>query len=101
MWFSPKRRAHSFKHVQEFHGLRAVRFEHVVLASSPRALVVPPILHTLACLSWLTYQRRCFGTMRDCQGATGMLIRGVEVPGMAFWHDSGSSRRNGQSDSWR
>eukprot|EP00959_Pyramimonas_sp_CCMP1952_P018720 395567-Pyramimonas_sp.AAC.1 len=29
-----------------------------------------------------------------------MLTRGVEVPGMAFWHDPGSSRRNSQVDPW-
>eukprot|EP00959_Pyramimonas_sp_CCMP1952_P097894 2045844-Pyramimonas_sp.AAC.1 len=30
-----------------------------------------------------------------------MLILRVEVLGMAFWHDSGSSRRNSQVDPWR
>eukprot|EP00959_Pyramimonas_sp_CCMP1952_P331650 6944725-Pyramimonas_sp.AAC.1 len=30
-----------------------------------------------------------------------MLIRCVEVPGTAFWHDSGLSRRNGPVDPWR
>eukprot|EP00959_Pyramimonas_sp_CCMP1952_P323811 6776946-Pyramimonas_sp.AAC.1 len=28
------------------------------------------------------------------EGATVTMIRGVEVPGMAFRHDSGLSRRN-------
>eukprot|EP00959_Pyramimonas_sp_CCMP1952_P396385 8305037-Pyramimonas_sp.AAC.1 len=30
-----------------------------------------------------------------------MFIRDVEVPRMAFWHDSGSSKRNNQVDPWR
>eukprot|EP00959_Pyramimonas_sp_CCMP1952_P344257 7210259-Pyramimonas_sp.AAC.1 len=36
-----------------------------------------------------------------CEGAAVTLIRGVDVPRVAFWHDSGSSRRNCQVDSWR
>eukprot|EP00959_Pyramimonas_sp_CCMP1952_P343715 7199761-Pyramimonas_sp.AAC.1 len=43
----------------------------------------------------------CFGMIRQCQGATITLIRGVEVPGIVFWHGSGSSGRNNQVDSWR
>eukprot|EP00959_Pyramimonas_sp_CCMP1952_P179308 3748714-Pyramimonas_sp.AAC.1 len=39
--------------------------------------------------------------MSDCQGATVTSIRGVEVPGMMFWHDSDSSRLNSDDDSWR
>eukprot|EP00959_Pyramimonas_sp_CCMP1952_P129156 2700832-Pyramimonas_sp.AAC.1 len=30
-----------------------------------------------------------------------MLIRGVEIPEMALWYDSGSSRRSSQVDTWR
>eukprot|EP00959_Pyramimonas_sp_CCMP1952_P401880 8420915-Pyramimonas_sp.AAC.1 len=30
-----------------------------------------------------------------------MLIRGIEVPKMALWHDSGSSRRRSQVDTQR
>eukprot|EP00959_Pyramimonas_sp_CCMP1952_P287263 6007472-Pyramimonas_sp.AAC.1 len=29
------------------------------------------------------------------------LMRGVEVQGVAFWHDSGSSRRSSHVDPWR
>eukprot|EP00959_Pyramimonas_sp_CCMP1952_P023889 500861-Pyramimonas_sp.AAC.1 len=35
------------------------------------------------------------------EGATVTLTRGVAIPGMAFWHDSRSSRRNNQADPWR
>eukprot|EP00959_Pyramimonas_sp_CCMP1952_P442812 9269947-Pyramimonas_sp.AAC.1 len=42
-----------------------------------------------------------FGTIPDCQGATLPMIRGVEVPGLVFWHGSGPSRRNRQVDTWR
>eukprot|EP00959_Pyramimonas_sp_CCMP1952_P119997 2508960-Pyramimonas_sp.AAC.1 len=41
------------------------------------------------------------GRIQEHEGATVTLIRGVEVPGMAFRHDSGSSRRNSQVDPWR
>eukprot|EP00959_Pyramimonas_sp_CCMP1952_P359905 7535763-Pyramimonas_sp.AAC.1 len=47
------------------------------------------------------HQKRCIGTTYGCQGASVTLIRGVEVPGMAFRHDSGSSRRNSKITSWR
>eukprot|EP00959_Pyramimonas_sp_CCMP1952_P091099 1907080-Pyramimonas_sp.AAC.1 len=30
-------------------------------------------------LPWLTHQKWCFGGVRDCQGETVTLIRGVEV----------------------
>eukprot|EP00959_Pyramimonas_sp_CCMP1952_P448904 9399832-Pyramimonas_sp.AAC.1 len=43
----------------------------------------------------------CFGKTYGYNGATGTLIRGVEVLGTAFWHDSGSSRRNSHVDPWR
>eukprot|EP00959_Pyramimonas_sp_CCMP1952_P381136 7986121-Pyramimonas_sp.AAC.1 len=33
-------------------------------------------------VGWLTSQKQCCGTMQDCQEATIMLIRGVELPGM-------------------
>eukprot|EP00959_Pyramimonas_sp_CCMP1952_P215477 4508084-Pyramimonas_sp.AAC.1 len=39
--------------------------------------------------------------IHDFAGATVTMIRGVEVPGMAFWRDSGSSRRNSQVHPWR
>eukprot|EP00959_Pyramimonas_sp_CCMP1952_P321238 6722388-Pyramimonas_sp.AAC.1 len=35
------------------------------------------------------------------EGATVTLVRGVEIPGTAFWHDSGSSTRSSQVDPWR
>eukprot|EP00959_Pyramimonas_sp_CCMP1952_P043454 908760-Pyramimonas_sp.AAC.1 len=38
---------------------------------------------------------------QDFEGAAVTLIRGVKIAGMAFWHDSGSSRRNSQVDPWR
>eukprot|EP00959_Pyramimonas_sp_CCMP1952_P058563 1222950-Pyramimonas_sp.AAC.1 len=34
-------------------------------------------------------------------GATVTLIRGAEVPGLAFRYESGSPRRNSQVDPWR
>eukprot|EP00959_Pyramimonas_sp_CCMP1952_P433111 9069500-Pyramimonas_sp.AAC.1 len=36
----------------------------------------------------------CFGKSQDYEGATVTWVRGVDVPGIAFWHDSGRSRRN-------
>eukprot|EP00959_Pyramimonas_sp_CCMP1952_P185309 3874776-Pyramimonas_sp.AAC.1 len=39
--------------------------------------------------------------MLDYEGATVTLIRCEEVPGLALWHHSGSSRRNSQVDPWR
>eukprot|EP00959_Pyramimonas_sp_CCMP1952_P081620 1705109-Pyramimonas_sp.AAC.1 len=39
-----------------------------------------------------------FGRMREYAGAAVTLILCVEVLGMGFWHDSGSSRRNSQVD---
>eukprot|EP00959_Pyramimonas_sp_CCMP1952_P215974 4517335-Pyramimonas_sp.AAC.1 len=42
-----------------------------------------------------------FLRVQDQEGATATLVRGAEVPGMAFWHYSGSSRRNNQIDQWR
>eukprot|EP00959_Pyramimonas_sp_CCMP1952_P356617 7468324-Pyramimonas_sp.AAC.1 len=65
MWLSPERRAHSFLNLQEFHGF-------------PRS----------------AYQKLCFGRIQDYAGATVMLILCVEIPNMAFWHDSGSSRQD-------
>eukprot|EP00959_Pyramimonas_sp_CCMP1952_P133149 2783704-Pyramimonas_sp.AAC.1 len=45
-------------------------------------------------------QRSC-GRIPDYEGATVSLARRVEVPGIAFPLDSGSSRRNNQVDPWR
>eukprot|EP00959_Pyramimonas_sp_CCMP1952_P059347 1239434-Pyramimonas_sp.AAC.1 len=42
-----------------------------------------------------------FGEILDYEGAAVTLIRGVEVAGMAFWHDSGSSKHNRQVHLWR
>ena len=39
MWFSPWRRAHSFKHVQQFHGSRPAPVQNVALALAPRTFV--------------------------------------------------------------
>eukprot|EP00959_Pyramimonas_sp_CCMP1952_P359216 7521483-Pyramimonas_sp.AAC.1 len=47
------------------------------------------------------YQGGCFEKIQDYVGATVRLIRCVEVPRMAFWYESGSSRRNSQVDPWR
>eukprot|EP00959_Pyramimonas_sp_CCMP1952_P353622 7408826-Pyramimonas_sp.AAC.1 len=41
------------------------------------------------------------GQILDYAGVTVTLIRGVEMPGMAFWRDSGSTKRSSQVDSWR
>eukprot|EP00959_Pyramimonas_sp_CCMP1952_P318128 6657230-Pyramimonas_sp.AAC.1 len=35
------------------------------------------------------------------RGCNRLLIRGVGIPEMALWHDSGSSRRSNQVDPWR
>eukprot|EP00959_Pyramimonas_sp_CCMP1952_P049906 1042883-Pyramimonas_sp.AAC.1 len=52
-------------------------------------------------LQQTTYQTWRLESIQDCQGATRMLIRGVEIAGMAFLRDSGSSRCNGQVEPWR
>eukprot|EP00959_Pyramimonas_sp_CCMP1952_P340866 7139921-Pyramimonas_sp.AAC.1 len=39
-------------------------------------------------------QEWCAGTAPHRQDTTVMVIRGVEVQGMMFWHDSGSRRFN-------
>eukprot|EP00959_Pyramimonas_sp_CCMP1952_P046713 975779-Pyramimonas_sp.AAC.1 len=49
----------------------------------------------------INYQERRSGTIQDYAGATGTLIRGVEIPGMAFWRNWGSSRRNSRVDPFR
>eukprot|EP00959_Pyramimonas_sp_CCMP1952_P466801 9490559-Pyramimonas_sp.AAC.1 len=36
--------------------------------------------------------------MSDCHGAPVALIRGVEVPGMVLWRDSGSPGRKSDGD---
>eukprot|EP00959_Pyramimonas_sp_CCMP1952_P409120 8574013-Pyramimonas_sp.AAC.1 len=72
MRFSPKRRAHSFQTVQEFHGFPA---------STCQGL-------------------RC-DRIQDYVGARVMLVCFVEVPGMVGWLDSGLSRRNSQVVPWR
>eukprot|EP00959_Pyramimonas_sp_CCMP1952_P285266 5964770-Pyramimonas_sp.AAC.1 len=60
MRLSPSSAAYTrFKHLEELHG-------------SP----------------WSAYQKWCCGRALDSAGPTIMLIRGVEVPNMAFWHDS-------------
>eukprot|EP00959_Pyramimonas_sp_CCMP1952_P454604 9470167-Pyramimonas_sp.AAC.1 len=41
-------------------------------------------------------QKWCFGRIQDYAGATVMLIRGVEIPNMVLWQDSGLSRRSSQ-----
>eukprot|EP00959_Pyramimonas_sp_CCMP1952_P059969 1252851-Pyramimonas_sp.AAC.1 len=72
MLLSPQRRAHSAYGLQEFNGFQRS-----------------------------TYQKWCFGRIHDYAGAAAMLIRGVEVPKTALSHDSGSSRRSSQVDTWR
>eukprot|EP00959_Pyramimonas_sp_CCMP1952_P048793 1019291-Pyramimonas_sp.AAC.1 len=51
-------------------------------------------LHQFPEFSGLPSQEWCFGSMSDCQGAAVNSIRGVQVPGLVLWHNSGSSRRN-------
>eukprot|EP00959_Pyramimonas_sp_CCMP1952_P238887 4992021-Pyramimonas_sp.AAC.1 len=75
VWFSmvgsPLSAVHThFEHLQELHGLRAVPFQNIALALA----------------------RRTF----DYAGATDTRFLCEEVPGMALWHDSGSSKRNNQ-----
>eukprot|EP00959_Pyramimonas_sp_CCMP1952_P234942 4909160-Pyramimonas_sp.AAC.1 len=48
-------------------------------------------LHVVGSFAWLI-----LGTIHDYEGATVTIMRGVEVLGMAFRHDSGSSRRSSQ-----
>eukprot|EP00959_Pyramimonas_sp_CCMP1952_P249873 5223708-Pyramimonas_sp.AAC.1 len=86
--------------MQELHGLRAVPFQKVVLASAPRAFVYT-CCKSSYWFPWSTPQERCFGRIQDYAGATFVLLRCVEIPQMAFWHDSRSSRRSGQVDTWR
>eukprot|EP00959_Pyramimonas_sp_CCMP1952_P446637 9351974-Pyramimonas_sp.AAC.1 len=40
--------------------------------------------------AWETSQKRHLGKLSDCQSAAVTLVRGVEVPGMVFWHGAGS-----------
>eukprot|EP00959_Pyramimonas_sp_CCMP1952_P108391 2266361-Pyramimonas_sp.AAC.1 len=74
MWFSLQRRAFfpTKQHLQGCHG-------------SPES----------------SHQPWRFGNIQDHEAVIVTLSRGVEVPGMAFWHDSRSSRRNCQVDRWR
>eukprot|EP00959_Pyramimonas_sp_CCMP1952_P266506 5571515-Pyramimonas_sp.AAC.1 len=51
--------------------------------------------------TFLINRKKCFGRIPDFEGATVTMFRGGEVPGMALWHDSGSSRRNRQVHPWR
>eukprot|EP00959_Pyramimonas_sp_CCMP1952_P172732 3609451-Pyramimonas_sp.AAC.1 len=42
----------------------------------------------------------CSGRVQDYASATVTCVLCVKVLGMAFWHDSVSSRRNNQDDPW-
>eukprot|EP00959_Pyramimonas_sp_CCMP1952_P323715 6775018-Pyramimonas_sp.AAC.1 len=46
-------------------------------------------------------RERMFWKDSRLRSAAITMIRGYEVPGMALWHDSISSRRNSQFHSWR
>eukprot|EP00959_Pyramimonas_sp_CCMP1952_P419040 8777696-Pyramimonas_sp.AAC.1 len=93
------------KHKQELHGLRAGRFHHGVLALAPRAFVFCLNLQESCELKAAPVQNVVFAsalrTTQDYEGAAATLLRGAQVPGMAFWRDSGLSRRNSQVDPWR
>eukprot|EP00959_Pyramimonas_sp_CCMP1952_P177615 3712646-Pyramimonas_sp.AAC.1 len=65
MLLSPWRRAHSFLQATRFHGVPCS-----------------------------TYQTWCVGEIQNYESAELTLVRRVEVTGIPFWHDSGSSRRN-------
>eukprot|EP00959_Pyramimonas_sp_CCMP1952_P409269 8577327-Pyramimonas_sp.AAC.1 len=41
------------------------------------------------------------GEIQDYEGKPATLVRGFELPRIAFWHDSESSGRNSQVDPWR
>eukprot|EP00959_Pyramimonas_sp_CCMP1952_P398990 8360795-Pyramimonas_sp.AAC.1 len=71
----------------------------MVLALAPRTFVVT--LTTVSRIPMITYQTGRVGRIQHYAGATIMLARGVEVPKMAFLHDSGSSTRSSQVDTWR
>eukprot|EP00959_Pyramimonas_sp_CCMP1952_P229461 4797607-Pyramimonas_sp.AAC.1 len=73
MWLSPRRRSHSF--CKNTSGIRG-------LPSS-------------------TYQKLCFGRIQDYAGAKITLVLCADVLELAFWHDSGSSRRYNPVDPWR
>eukprot|EP00959_Pyramimonas_sp_CCMP1952_P438750 9185723-Pyramimonas_sp.AAC.1 len=63
--------------MQELYGLRAGGFQNVALVLTPHTFVI-----------------------QDYAGATVTSVHCVEVLRMAFWHDSGSSRRISQVDPW-
>eukprot|EP00959_Pyramimonas_sp_CCMP1952_P201686 4217648-Pyramimonas_sp.AAC.1 len=76
MWLSPPRRAHSFF----LNTCRSFTDSH------PSS----------------TLQKLCFGRIQDyAAGVTVMLVRGVKVPELTFWHGRGSSRRSSPVDPWR
>eukprot|EP00959_Pyramimonas_sp_CCMP1952_P219027 4579556-Pyramimonas_sp.AAC.1 len=64
--------------MQDFHGWRAVRFQHVVLALAPRTFL--------------------------SKSARSSRIPMVNIPAIVFWHDSGSTiwrvYANIVDDSW-
>eukprot|EP00959_Pyramimonas_sp_CCMP1952_P334610 7007241-Pyramimonas_sp.AAC.1 len=85
----------------------ATRFQNVVLAFAPRSVGLNNFrkftgaahkLQDFHGSQWSTYHTGCFGRTQDCEGATVTLSRGVDDPGMVFWQDSGSSRRNSLVD---
>eukprot|EP00959_Pyramimonas_sp_CCMP1952_P466443 9489954-Pyramimonas_sp.AAC.1 len=83
----------------KLHQFKAVHFQTVVLALVPRTLVLN-ICKSFAGIPWSTCQKLCSGMTQGCQGPAVALIRGVDVPGTVFWHDTGSPRRNSPVDSW-
>eukprot|EP00959_Pyramimonas_sp_CCMP1952_P270881 5662978-Pyramimonas_sp.AAC.1 len=105
-WFSKRdsrvNAAHiRFAHVQEFRGLAATRFQNVVLALAPRPFVVRvTLMHEFHGSPSAAYQKSRFGEIRDYEGATVALVPRDEVPGTAFWHEPGSSKRNNHVDPW-
>eukprot|EP00959_Pyramimonas_sp_CCMP1952_P251969 5264797-Pyramimonas_sp.AAC.1 len=87
------------------YGVRAARFQELALASAPRASIFTTLqeLHGLraAAFQRAAHPQSRIRTIQDCQGAPITLIRCVEIPGMAIWRDSGSSKRDNQTDPWR
>eukprot|EP00959_Pyramimonas_sp_CCMP1952_P459697 9478666-Pyramimonas_sp.AAC.1 len=74
-------------------------FQNVALALAPGTFVL-----TIVRASWIpivNVPEMVFERAQDSEVATVALTRGAEVPGMVFWRDSGSSRRDSQIDPWR
>eukprot|EP00959_Pyramimonas_sp_CCMP1952_P065951 1376955-Pyramimonas_sp.AAC.1 len=89
-----------FKTPQGLHGLRAPHFSKC----GSRLSVAHTRLQQLQEFHGLpspTRQQWRFERVLDYAGAALMLVRCVRVPGVAFQHDSGLSRRDSQINQWR